>query len=96
VGRQEHAVAAGRLGQAIDLFLQSDDLRAGFLEGCHKALVVLGQSGQLRLRCREPFLELPDVSWALGQLPPNKGEFLLQERDLAGEIVGLFFPPYGA
>ena len=53
-------------------------------------------SGQLRLRCREPFLELPDVSWAFGQLPPNQGEFLLQERDLAGEIVGLFLPTCGA
>ncbi len=93
---QEDAVAAGRLGEPVNLFLESDDLGPGFLEGRHEPVVVLGQSGQLRLRCREPFLELPDVSGAFGQLPPNQGEFLLQERDLAGEIVGLFLPTCGA
>ena len=79
---QEDAVAAGRLGQPVDLFLERDDLGPGLLEGGHEPLVVLGQSGQLRLRRREPLLELPDVSGAFGQLAPHQGEFLLQERDL--------------
>ena len=96
VGGQEDAVAAGRLGEPVNLFFESDDLGAGFLEGRHEPVVVLGHSGQLRLRCREPFLELTDVSGALGQLPPNQSEFLLQERNLAGEIVGLFLPTCGA
>ena len=43
-----------------------------------------------------PLLQLPHVPWALRQLAPHQCEFLLQERDLRGEIVGLLLPPCGA
>ena len=95
-GGDSHGLHAGRLGEPVNLLFESDDLGSGFLEGRHEPVVVLGQPGQLRLRCREPFLELPDVSRAFGQLAPYQSEFLLQERNLAGEIVGLFLPTCGA
>ena len=93
---QEDAVAAGRLRQPVDLLLERDDLGARLLEGGHQPLVVLGQPRQLCLGGRQPLLELPHVSGALGQLAPHQGELLLKERDLRGEIVGLLLPPCGA
>src|SRR5215813_8955816 len=83
---EEDAVSARRLRQAVDLFLERGD----------QPLVVLGQSGQLGLRSGEPLLQLAYVSRALGQLAPYQCEFLLEERDLRGEIVGLLLPPCGA
>jgi hypothetical protein len=49
---QEDAVSARRLRQAVDLLLERDDLGPRLFESAHEPLVVFGQSGQLRLRCR--------------------------------------------
>ena len=96
VSREENAVATRRLREAVDLLLERHDLRASLLEGAHQPVVVLGQPRQLCLGGRQPLFELPDVSGAFGQLAPHQSEFLLKERDLRGEIVGLLLPPCGA
>jgi len=84
------------LRQPVDLLLEGDDLGTRFLERGDQPFVVLGQSGQLCLGRGEPLLKLAYVSRALGQLAPYQCEFLLEERDLRGEIVGLLLPPCGA
>src|SRR6185312_13674235 len=93
---QEHAVAARRLGEPVDLLFQGHDLSPRLLEGGDETLVVLGQPGELRLRCRQTLLQLTHVSRAFGQLAPDKGEFLLKERDLGGEIMCFLLPARGA
>ena len=96
VAGQEHAVPARRLRQPVDLLLEGDDLGACLLERGDEPFVVLRQPGQLGLGRGDALLQLPDVPRALGQLAPHQGEFLLKERDLRGEIVGLPFPACGS
>ena len=38
--------------EAVDFFLERDDLGPCLLESANEPLVVFGHSGQLRLRCR--------------------------------------------
>src|SRR5581483_195348 len=51
------------------------------------------QARQLCLSRGEPLLKLTHVPRTLAELAPQEGELFLQERDLRGEIVGLFLPP---
>jgi len=93
---EENAVTARRLCQAVDLLLERHNLGARLLQRCHEPLVVLRQPGDLRLRGGKALLQLSDMPRALGQLAPHQGEFLLKERDLGGEIVGVLLPSCGA
>ena len=54
---EEHAIAARRLRQSIDLLLERDHLVAGLAQRLGEALVALGQTGDPQLRLGKPVLQ---------------------------------------
>ena len=85
-GLEEHAVAARRLGQPVDLLLERDHLVARLAQGLGQPLVAVGQRGDARLRLGEPLLEHAHVPRRLGDLRPQQFEFLLEERGAAAQV----------
>ena len=89
---QEHAVAAGRLGQPVDLLAQRDELAAGLLERLGQLLVARGQLREPAGRLGEPLLEHARVPGRFGELAPQEGDLFFEEADLRGGLGRAQFP----
>ena len=81
VGRQQHAVAARRLAQPVDLLAQRQQLLAGLFQGVHQ----LGVAGRERV---DPGLELMDVAGAAQPAVGADGalQLLAQQRRFAAQF----------
>ncbi len=62
---EEHAVAARRLRQPVDLLLERDHLVAGLAQRLREALVAVVERGDAGLRLGKAVFEDAHVSWAI-------------------------------
>ena len=85
-GLEEHAVAARRLGEAVDLLLELHHLVAGLAQRVGEPLVAVAERGQPGLGLGQPVLEQAHVARRLGDLRPQQLEFLLEERGAAAQV----------
>jgi hypothetical protein len=92
VAGQEHPVAAGRLGEPVDLLAQRDQLAARLLEGLGELLVARRQLGEPAGGLGESLLEDTGVAWRFGELAAQQRHFLLEEADLRGGLRGTEVP----
>src|SRR5690349_4937494 len=92
--RAEVVAIAGRwLREPVDLLLERDDLLARFLQRGDEPLVLVDDAGQAALRLGESFLELTDLAWRVGELPPQHADFLFEERQLGLQLVRVLLEP---
>ena len=89
---QEHAVAAGRLRQPVDLLAERDELAARLLERLGELLVAGRELREPAGRLGEPLLEDARVPRGLGELAAQQGDFLFEEADLRGGLRGAELP----
>jgi streptomycin 6-kinase len=92
VPAQEDAVAARRLGQALDLFLESDDLVPGLAQGADQPVVLPRGVGKALLRIGQALLERADCPGAVRELAPEDSDLLLEVADLGRELLDLLGP----
>ena len=83
---EEHAVAARRLGEPVDLLLEGDHLLARLAQRLREAVVAVVQRGDAGLRLGETVLEHAHVARRLGDLAAQQFDFLLEERGAAPRI----------
>ena len=88
VGAQVGAVAARRLGEALDLLLEREDLVAGLAQGADQPVVLPEGAGERGLRLGEALLERAHLPRAVGQLAPQHGDLLLEEAHLGHQLAG--------
>jgi len=93
---QEHAVAAGRLGEPVDLLLEGHHLVPRLAERAGELLVALGERRHPALRLGQPLLQHPQVPGGLGQPAPQHRDLLLEEGHLRRELVHVLLVPRGA
>ena len=90
----EHAERSGRLGELLDLFLQSLQLLTLGLQ-CGDQLLVLSQGpGKIGPRLQEPLLQDLHLSGGVGQPPPEQRGLVLQEPDLRLQLLQLLSVPF--
>src|SRR4051794_11980656 len=87
VASDEHAEAGGRLGEAIDLFFERNDLVAGFLQRCHETVVLRRDRGKICLQVGDALLESTGVTRRLCQPATERLDFILECTDLGREVL---------
>ena len=88
---QEHAIAARRLGQPIDFFLQRHHLIASLAQSFSEALVALREAARASLRFGEAVFEQPKMTRRFRDFGAEQLNLLLEERGTATQfsIVGV-------
>ena len=87
---EEHAVAARRLRQPVDLLLERDHLVARLAQGLREAVVAVVERGDAGLRLGEAVFEHAHVAWRFGDLRAEQFDFLLEERSATARVgIGL-------
>ena len=84
-GLEEHAVAARRLGEPVDLLLERDHLVARLAQRLGEPVVAVAERGDAGLRLGEAVLEQAHVARRFGDLGAEQFDFLLEERGAAAQ-----------
>ena len=86
------AVAGRRLAEPVDLLLERHQLLAGVPQRAGQLVVALAEKGGAALRLGDPFLQGADVPGAVGHLPAEEADLLLEVGDLAEQRSDIAFP----
>ena len=92
---EEVAVSGRRLGEAVDLFLECDDLLARFLERAHQPLVLVDDTGEVALCLGEPLFELAKCPGRVGEPAAEHRNFFFEEGELSRQLVRLLLQSRG-
>jgi hypothetical protein len=79
---EEHAIAAWRLGEPVDLLPEREELTPRLPQGLDQLRVTLSQLADPLGRLSEPLLEQAGMPRRVRQFPAQQRYFLLEEPDL--------------